>query len=94
MPQLSTEQLVLVIAAVIAPALTAGAAWAAVKGSINGIRIKVDHTAAATTEIKSDIKTLLASDAGQNETIGRLEERIESHAGWIRRVERRSEARE
>ncbi len=42
--QLSTEQLVLTVAAIVAPVFTAGAAWAAVKGSLNGVRGQAERT--------------------------------------------------
>ena len=51
------------------------------KFAVNGIRGDV-------AEIKGDIKTLLKSDAQQNERLGKVETEMESRKGWIRRIER------
>ena len=91
--QLSAEQLVLIFMALVVPVFTAGAAWAAVKGSINGMNLKVEGTNKNVAEIKQDVKTLVASDANQNVRIGKVEVKLRGHDGWIRRVERRAEER-
>jgi len=87
-PQIPVDQVVIIIAAIAAPVFTAGAAWAAVKGALNGMR--------------GDVRQLVASDANQNERLARIEEKVDAYGGWIRRVEdtaneaweRRREARE
>ena len=51
-----------------------------VKFAVNGLRSDV-------TEIKSDLKTLLKSDAKQNERLVAIETEADAKAGWIRRIE-------
>ena len=51
-----------------------------VKFAVNGLRADV-------TEIKSDMKTLLKSDAKQNERLVAIETEADATAGWIRRIE-------
>ena len=51
-----------------------------VKFAVNGLRADV-------TEIKSDMKTLLKSDAKQNERLVAIETEADAKAGWIRRIE-------
>ena len=71
--------------------LTAVVLVVGMKYALNGLREDI-------AEIKGDLKTLLASDAEQDVEIGRMEERIETHTGWLERLqeitERRGEARE
>lgn len=80
MPEIPFDRFVLYLAAIVAPVFTAGAAWAAVKGALNGVRSDV-------REIKKATEQLLASDSNQNERLARIEEQAENRRGWIRRVE-------
>ena len=74
------EQLAVALAVAV-PIFTAGAAWAAVRVGLNGVR---DDTA----EIKEHLKGLGDSDAKQNERLGVLETAQKAQAGWIGRLER------
>ena len=51
-----------------------------VKFAVNGMRRDV-------SEIKGDMKTLVESDAKQNERLVAVETEAEAKAGWIRRIE-------
>ena len=50
------------------------------KVAVNGMRIDV-------AEIKRDLKTLLASDARQNERLIAIETEADAKSGWIKRIE-------
>ena len=50
------------------------------KFALNGMRRDV-------SEIKGDIKTLLDSDAKQNERLASVETEADAKSGWIRRIE-------
>lgn len=50
------------------------------KFAVNGLRGDV-------SEIKGDMKTLLASDAKQNERLMAVETEADAKSGWIRRIE-------
>ena len=50
------------------------------KFAMNGLRNDV-------TEIKVDLKTLVTSDADQNERLARVETEADAKSGWIRRIE-------
>ena len=50
------------------------------KFAMNGLRSDV-------SEIKGDMKTLVESDAKQNERLVAVETEAEAKAGWIRRIE-------
>ena len=73
------EQLAVALAVAV-PIFTAGAAWAAVKVGLNGVRED-------TAEIKEHLKGLGDSDAKQNERLGVLETKQETQAGWLKRLE-------
>ena len=100
-PELANEQtfhIVVTVATAVGTAVfTAASAWFGVKGSVNGMRETLKETRTDVGEVRSEIRTLVASDAGQNERLGRIEERVEAQHGWLRdvanRVERREEAR-
>ena len=85
--QLSVGQLVL-IGAILAPVFTAGAAWAAVKGSINGMRRQAEGTNKVLDEISAKLEKRAESDAEQNERLGSIEAKQEAHEGWIGRLEK------
>ncbi len=53
---------------------------AGIKFAVNGLRGDV-------SEIKGDMKTLLASDAKQNERLAKVETEADAKSGWIRRIE-------
>ena len=50
------------------------------KFALNGMRRDV-------SEIKGDLKTLVASDATQNERLVAVETEADAKSGWIRRIE-------
>ncbi len=50
------------------------------KYALNGMRGDI-------TEIKSDMKTLVGSDAKQNERHAATETEVENTKGWVRRIE-------
>lgn len=81
------------LVAVVGPVFSAGAAYMAVKSSLNGVRAAVKRTDEGVTEIRGDVKTLVASDATQNAEISGMKATIEAHHGWIGRVERIAERR-
>ena len=50
------------------------------KFAVNGMRLDV-------SEIKRDLKTLLESDARQNERLIAIETEADAKSGWIKRIE-------
>ena len=50
------------------------------KFAVNGMRLDV-------SEIKRDLKTLLESDAKQNERLIAIETEADAKSGWIKRIE-------
>lgn len=80
MNPIPADKFIVLIAAIIAPVFTAGAAWMAVKSALNGTRADV-------REIKGDLKTLITSDADQNERLVAIEAVQEAQHGWIERLE-------
>ena len=52
-----------------------------------GMRFALNGLRADVGEIKEGMKTLVASDAKQNERIVAVETEQESHKGWVRRLE-------
>ena len=50
------------------------------KFAVNGMRLDV-------SEIKRDLKTLLESDAKQNERLVAVETEADARSGWIKRIE-------
>ena len=50
------------------------------KFAVNGMRLDV-------SEIKRDLKTLLDSDATQNERLIAIETEADAKSGWIKRIE-------
>lgn len=91
------------LSAILSASFGAGGAWMASKKSLNGARSEIRRTdenvAEMRTELKSemgeikkDLRTLVTSDGNQNERLARLDEKVDAHAGWIRRVEQTATA--
>lgn len=86
------------LSAILSASFGAGGAWMASKKALNGARSEIKRTDANVAEmrtelrvemrdIKIDLRTLLTSDGAQNERLARLDEKVDAHAGWLRRVE-------
>ena len=52
-----------------------------------GLKFAVNGMRGDVKEIKGDLKTLLKSDAKQNERLAAVETEAEAKSGWIRRIE-------
>ena len=52
-----------------------------------GVKFAVNGMQRDVSEIKGDLKTLVTSDATQNERLVAVETEAEAKSGWIRRIE-------
>lgn len=82
----STIKVAVGVMALVVPVFSAGAAWMAVKVSLNGMRSSV-------TRIETKVDKLVENDSAQDSRLSHLEATQDGHAGWIGRVERSVELR-
>ena len=52
-----------------------------------GVKLAINGLRGDLSEVKADMKILLAADAVQNERIVAVEKESEAKSGWIRRIE-------
>jgi len=64
-----------------------GATFIGLRVGLNGLRRKIDDTYDRVEKIDTKLDSVTTMVHEDRAEIGRIEERVESHAGWIRRVE-------
>jgi len=61
--------------------------FVAVRMGFNGMRGKINDTAALVEKIDRKLDTVATMGHENRADIGRVEERVEAHTGWIKRLE-------
>jgi DNA-binding FrmR family transcriptional regulator len=64
-----------------------GATAVGIRLGMNGLRKKIDETHARVEKIDGKLDTVTTMVHEDRAGIGRIEERVEAHAGWIKRIE-------
>lgn len=64
-----------------------GATYVGIRAGFNGMRGKIDDTARIVEKIDTKLDAVATMGHENRADIGRVEERVEAHAGWIKRVE-------
>ena len=64
-----------------------GAAFVGIRAGLNGMRASQRRMEKTVDALAAELKTLTQGVNDNRNAIGRLDERVDAHAGWIRRVE-------